>query len=106
MALELWNSVRPALVDDELAELRRFRWRLDRRGSVIRYCEVRLQGRIVRKMKLAHAVCGLPPAGMYWRHVNGDRLDCRRSNLVLRPLAVPKQQQLELLNQRGVHRCR
>lgn len=79
--IALWNSERPALVDDDVADLLRYRWRLDAKGYVIRYCEIRVGGKLLHRMKLAHAILGLPGPGMIVDHINRDRLDNRRANL-------------------------
>lgn len=83
--LSLWNSDRPALIDDDLSGLTRYRWRLNKKGYVIRYCEILVSGRVLRKMRLAHAVLEVPPDGMVIDHINRDKLDNRRCNLRLIP---------------------
>lgn len=83
--IAMWNSSLPAVIDDGDAELLRFKWRLNERGYAIRHCEIRVAGRIVRKMKLAHAVLGFPPSGMVVDHINRDRLDNRKDNLRMIP---------------------
>jgi hypothetical protein len=68
-----------ALVDaDDFDEVARHRFHVHKRQVV------RNIGPEHRKLPLDRIVLGLPP-GAEWsvRHVNGDPLDCRRSNLVL-----------------------
>ena len=76
IALQIVGSDRPALVDDEFADLARYRWRLHRKGHVYREGD--------RPIKLVHTIFGAkPPAGWVVAHANRDRLDCRRDNLQL-----------------------
>lgn len=75
--IALRNSPHSAVVDacDEGAS--RDSWRLNRGGYVVR--SARLGD--ARKTQLLHRVIMRAPGGRIVDHVNGDRLDCRRSNL-------------------------
>jgi hypothetical protein len=88
--LHLWNSERPALVDDDLAHLARLRWRLDKRGYVIRYSE--------RRVRLSHQVMGKPPVGFVCNYISRDKLDNRRANLRIIPTSANAQN-------RSAHKC-
>lgn len=68
-----------ALVDDDMASLARYVWRLDPHGYVFRYSE--------KRIRLSYQVMGKVPAGFVVDHVNRDRLDNRRENLRVIPAA-------------------
>lgn len=74
------GSARPALVDDDFAHLQRYRWRISNnwKGVVFRYGE--------KRVKLSHAIAGVPPRGFGVVHDNGDLMDFRRFNLIFEPM--------------------
>lgn len=82
MCIELPLVDRPgavALVDDEHADLARYRWRYGRQG-VYRHAD-----RIVR---LPHVIVGDPVPGHFIVHVDANRLNCTAANLVVMPRAA------------------
>lgn len=75
------GSVRAyALIDDEDAVLAQYRWSLDSKGYAARTLP---RGVGERRRELLHrVVLGLSPGdGLECDHVNGNRLNCCRSNL-------------------------
>ncbi|WP_286881214.1 HNH endonuclease [Sphingomonas sp.] len=73
--LTVVGANRPALIDDDMAALIGYRWRLDRDGYVMR----KSAG---KRIYLHHlALPGCRPLGMVRDHVNRDRFDNRRANL-------------------------
>lgn len=77
--LTVIGSNRPALVDDDFGCLGVYRWRLDNKGHVYRNGS--------RVYKLRRAIMGDPPAGFVIHQISGDKLDCRRENLRIIPVA-------------------
>ncbi len=77
------DVVAVALVDDaDYDRLSRYRWSLSGRARPRR--AERLPGGRQRAIFLSRSVVGVPPGDprQVW-HVNGDSLDCRRSNLTV-----------------------
>jgi hypothetical protein len=71
--LTVVGSNAPALVDDDFADLARYRWRLGQ-GYAFRYGDKRIM--------LHHVVLPEAPApGLVRDHINRNRLDSRRCNL-------------------------
>jgi hypothetical protein len=95
----MWNSDRPALIDEQFVDLLKYTWRLNHQGYVIRYAD--------KVIKLHHAIIGKIPIGMVIDHVNRDTLDNRLSNLRLIPKAGNAQNRNAHKNNvtglRGVH---
>jgi len=71
--LTVIGSNLPALVDDDFSFLRKYRWRLHKKGFVYRHGD--------RVIKLARVIMHLVSPEHSVRHLNGSRLDCRRDNL-------------------------
>jgi hypothetical protein len=99
--IQLWNSERPALVDDDFVHAQALRgmgrrlglkvtWRLDKSGYVIRYSQSRI--------KLSDLVMGKPAVGFINDHINRDKLDNRRANFRV----IPKNANAQ---NRSAHRC-
>lgn len=69
-----------AIIDDEDADLAQFNWCLAKSGY-----PKRIGPRPARKTILLHRVIGFrmetPAAGLVLDHIDGDTLNCRRSNL-------------------------
>ncbi|MBO9377687.1 hypothetical protein GG804_13000 [Sphingomonas histidinilytica] len=79
--LTVAGSNRPALVDDDFAQLKAYRWRLDREGYVMR----KSAG---RRVYLHHVVLpGSRYPAFVRDHVNRDKMDNQRGNLRWLPAA-------------------
>jgi hypothetical protein len=83
--LQLAGTDAVALVDDDFAHLRRYRWRLSPKGFVFRHGD--------RVVKLKNSVFGSAPPGFGVAFANGDQLDNRRENLRCIPLRFVNQGQ-------------
>lgn len=75
------SSISYAKVDKNLSYLDRYKWNSGKYG----YAVTAINGKAVR---MHHLVIGKPVGGMVVDHINGDRLDNRRSNL---RFATPRQ---------------
>lgn len=77
--IHLGSSGLFALVDDDdFAKLEKYSWRLSSRGYAIR--SVRINGRRGGQI-LMHRVVASAPRGTLVDHINGKKIDNRRSNL-------------------------
>ena len=97
--LQLVGTDAVALVDDDLADLARYRWRLSPKGFVFRHGD--------KVVKLKNCVFGSAPSGFAVTFANGDQLDCRRENLRCIPAKFVNQaqrvQRRNTTGLRGVH---